>query len=415
MRPMRPMGPMRPLRPMGLMSLMSLIALLGCLCLTGCYREPPLHLYWFTVEAEFPVIDIRLETYWDYKMSLGINYDWHSEWYYGWDDDDRRLFGELGYTEPSKFHVRRYFTGDIPLGPRIRRFEASVEGRHYRSEYDWGYWDILVWNNVESLDADGIQSLIFNEPASPDEDITVTTGPTPNSARYHAPKYRNSFYEPEQLFSGFSSGIEVNRDSIREPLYVYDEKERCWIRNLEMLLEPVTYIYLPQVILHHNGGRISQEYDGRKVLAPAILSGMAKTTSLNTGITGEEAVAISFNMRQKYDADYKDGEKVDIIGGRLMTFGICRQNANRVSRAEEVDKTDTCHHYLDVTLYFKMIDRDSTFTFDVTDQVRSRYKGGVITVELDMDTVPDPPIEGGHGFNAIVKDFEDGGTWEFDM
>jgi hypothetical protein len=58
---------------------------------------------------------------------------------------------------------------------------------------------------------------------------------------------------------------------------------------------------------------------------------------------------------------------------------------------------------------------DSTFVFDVTKQVKERYKGGVITVELDMDTVPIPQRSGGSGFKAVVKDFEDGGTHEFEM
>ena len=41
---------------------------------------------------------------------------------------------------------------------------------------------------------------------------------------------------------------------------------------------------------------------------------------------------------------------------------------------------------------------DSTLVFDVTDQVRKRYRGGVITVELNMDTVPIPTRSGGSGF-----------------
>ena len=49
---------------------------------------------------------------------------------------------------------------------------------------------------------------------------------------------------------------------------------------------------------------------------------------------------------------------------------------------------------------------DSTMVFDVTDQVRKHYKGGVITVELDVDTVPIPTRPGGSGFNAVVKDYE---------
>lgn len=379
-----------------------IVCLLALLAFSSCYRKPDLHLYWPEIEMQFPVVDLDLETYWDYEMNLGIDYDWRAEWYYGWDDEDRRLFGELGYTEPSKFHLRRYYTGHVAGGHRLKRLEVFIEGKHYRDSYDWGFWDILAWNNVETLD--GIQSLRIDESNNYDEDITASTGQTMNNSRYHAPRYQNSFYEPEQLFSALESAIDINED-LRG--FVYNEEENLWIRNLRLLLEPITYIYLPQVILHHNNGRISQIHEGRNLLAPANLSGLARSTSLNTGVTGKDAIAVSFNMRQKFDMDFKDGEKVDIIGGRMMTFGICGQNANRVSRADEVNEIDPQHHYLDVTLHFSQVDMDSTLVFDVTDQVRQRYKGGVITVELDMDTVPNPNHDHGSGFDAVVKDFEE--------
>ena len=141
------------------------------------------------------------------------------------------------------------------------------------------------------------------------------------------------------------------------------------------------------------------------------LSGMARTTTLNTGVSGDEPVAVYFKMRMKKDKD-KDGRKADIVGGRVMTFGICGQNANRIKSYEEVK--DEHRHYLDVTMQFNN-GMDSTFVFDVTNQVRRRYKGGVLTVELDMDTVPTPKRSGGSGFNAVVKDVEDGGTHEFEL
>lgn len=58
--------------------------------------------------------------------------------------------------------------------------------------------------------------------------------------------------------------------------------------------------------------------------------------------------------------------------------------------------------------------RDSTFVFDVTDQVKEHFKGGVITVHLDVDNVPIPSVGGGSMFDAVVEDFEDE-THEFDM
>ena len=56
---------------------------------------------------------------------------------------------------------------------------------------------------------------------------------------------------------------------------------------------------------------------------------------------------------------------------------------------------------MDFTMQFNN-GMDSTFVFDVTQQVRQRWKGGVINVELNMDTIPMPSRSGGSGFDAVV-------------
>lgn len=380
-----------------------IISLLALLALSGCYRKPDLYLYdWENPALMLPWVDLDLDLFWGYTP------DWRAEWYYGdcgrpggWDDEDKRIFGELEYVEPTNFFVRRYFTGDLPYGPRRRMYEAYIQGRHFRAKYDWGYWDILAWNDIKTID--GVQSLIFREPKSLDEDIIAFTNQTMYSSRYHAPRYQNSFYAPEQLFAACERGIDID-ETLKG--FVYIPEENMWLRQLRMTLEPLTYIYLPQVIIHHNNGTIVGAPD------KANLSGLARATSLNTGIASTDAVSVNFDVRMKLDKDFREGEKVDIVGGRLMTFGICGQNGNRVMRVE--DSKDPEKHYLDVKMMFKN-GMDSTFVFDVTEQVRRRYRGGVITVELDMDTVPMPVRPGGSGFNAVVKDYEDGGQWEFEM
>lgn len=379
-----------------------ILLLLALLALSSCYREPPLHLYDIDNPAlALPIVELSLDTYWNYDGNLGINYDWRAEWYYGWDDEDRRIFGELEYEEPTKFFLRRYYTGNEKEGTRIERRNAYISGRTFRASYDWGFWDILAWNDVKTID--GVQSLNFDEKSSYDEDILAYTNTTMYSSRYYAPRYQNSFYEPEQLFSACEKGVEINKNLDG---FEYDEENDIWIRKLNMYLEPLTYIYLPQIILHNNRGRING------VQGIANLSGMARFTRLNSGIAGTDAIAVNFNVRLKNDKDFKAGEKVDIAGGRIMTFGICGLNANRVSHVD--NKLDSERHYLDLNMTFNN-GMDSTFVFDVTDQVRKRYKGGVITIELDVDTVPIPRRKGGSGFNAVVKDYEEGGTWEIEM
>ena len=367
-----------------------------------CVPEPPLHLFDSgDIEIKLPLVEINLDTYWDYDLetTYETKKNWRDEWYYGWDEEDERLFGPIGYTEPDVFLLRRYYTGSTPLVPHTSVLSTTVKGNSFRGRYNWGFWDLLVWNDI--ITPDGVQSLIFDEQTSLDY-VTAYTNQSMAFARYQAPRYTHAFYQPEELFSAYAQGIEIDKELTG---FEYDPVNNVYVKHIGLLLEPITYIYLTQVILHHNNHRIVG-VDGS-----GNLSGFGRTTVINTGITGEDAITVHYYNRLKYNCPRGD-ELVDIVGGRLLTFGICGVNANRIKKREEV--TDNNSHYLDVTMQFNN-GLDSTFVFDVTEQVRRRWKGGVITVELDMDTVRIPSRTGGSAFDAVVKDFEDGGTHEFEM
>ena len=375
------------------------LGLIGFLGLTGCTPEPPLHLFdGGDVTINLPMVKLELDTYWDYTTIYG-QYNWRDEWYYGWDEADQRLFGNIGYNEPDIYLLRRYYTGSEPMGTHTSVLSNSIRGNTFRGRYNWGFWDILVWNDVTT--PDGVQSLNFDEQTSL-EYVRAYTNQSMMTTRYQAPRYTHSFYQPEDLFSAYEQAVDINRD-LRG--FEYDAENNVYVRKLNLTLEPITYIYLTQVILHNNHSKIVG-VDGT-----ANLSGFGRSTVVNTGITDDDVITVYYNTRFKTNCD-KNGEAVDIAGGRLMTFGICGQNANRIKKREDVE--DTHQHYLDLTMLFNN-GMDSTFVFDVTEQVRRRWKGGVITVELDMDTVRIPSRSGGSAFNAIVKDFEDGGTHEFDL
>ena len=386
----------------------------GLILLTSCHRQPDLHLY-DAVDADFeiPIVDLDLEVVWDYEIGYNITYDWKAEWSYGWDAIDYDIFGEIGYTKPTVFNMRRYFTHDEPMAPHTNVLSNTLYEPHFQGTFDWGFWDLLVWNEVHTLD--GVQSVHIDEKSSLDS-VTAYTNPSMHASRYNAPRFTNSFYAPEELFAAYDQGVEISQDLEG---FVYDPERDIYIKKLDMVMQPVTYIYLAQVILHNNKGRITSA-DGN-----SNLSGMARSTNLNTGVAGEDAITIYFNTRMKKDqplvpynpetADAQpdpSAERVDIVGGRLLSFGIPGHAGNQIKDVSEVH--DRHNHYLDVTMQFNN-GMDSTFVFDVTRQVRERYKGGVITVELDVDTVPIPRRSGGSGFNAVVKETEDGGTGEFEM
>ena len=363
-----------------------------------CTREPLLHLFdGGDVTIELPALDIELDAYWDY-LEYGVAYNWRAEWYYGWDEVDEQIFGPIGYTDPNSFNLRRYFTGSEIYGKHTSVLPNTIDGKTFRGQFSWGYWDILVWNDIEAIG--GVQSLNFDETSTLDY-VMAYTNMSMHASRYSAPKYTRAFYEPEALFSAYTRGVSINRDLEG---FVYDPERDMYVKKVDMLLTPITYIYLTQVILHHNNRKIVG-VDGS-----GTLSGVARTMNVNTGESGNEAISLYYNTRFKADCDM-EGESVDIIGGRLLTFGICELDANGIKSVEEVK--DENSHYMDVTMHFNN-GNDSTFVFDVTDQVRKRWKGGVITVELDLDTVRIPSRTGGSAFDAVVKDFEEE-THEFEM
>lgn len=378
--------------------------------LTSCTPEPPLHLY------APPELGVQLATgistgtststganiqgYWETVIELNTRLKVDAKWYYGWDSIDIKTHhSDIGYYLPTAFEMRRYYTGEVPFAPHTG---VILESLHIDSllpcKFDYGYWDMLLWNKIIPREAD-IQNIIIDETSSLDS-VIAYTNQTMHPSRYNAPRFTHSFNEPELLFSFYDPAIEVNKDF---DAFKYDKERDVWVRTLD--IHPLTYIYLTQVILRNNRGRITSA-DGN-----ANLSGMARSTNLNTGVAGNDAITVYFNVLMKKDRNM-EGELVDIIGGRLQTFGIPGNKPKALSRSDEVK--DKHRHYMDLTMQFNN-GMDSTFVFDVTDSIRKYPNGGIITYIIDMDTVPIPRRSGGSGFDAVVKETEDGGTWEFDM
>lgn len=358
--------------------------------IVACSPEPPLKLPdGKPVDTKLIFAELELDTYWDYELETGVQYDWRAEWYYGWDEEDERIFGNLGYTLPNVFNIRRYFLGNDSTALHTRVISNTITGNIFQGEFSYGFWDMLVFNDV--VIHGGAQSLEFDEKSTLDS-VTVRTNESMSSARYHAPRYTRAFYQPEELFSAYEQKIQIDRDLTG---FEYDAERNVWVKKMNMVLRPITFIYLTQVILHHNNGKIVG-VDGN-----ANISGFARSSVLNSGRAGADAIAVNFDTRWKPECN-KNGENVDIAGGRLLTFGICEQRSNAIKNIYEVK--DKYPHFMDLKLLFNN-GMDSTFVFDVTDQVRRRYKGGVLTVELDLDTIPIPSRKGGSAFDAVVKDF----------
>lgn len=368
-----------------------MVVVLSLLMFIGCDRTPELNLHReHHIEFDVPDVHIDLNVMWSYSL----DYDWRAEWTYGWDENDIASMGELGYTEPSSFDLRRYYLGAIPNQTHQSVEKFIVDGNVFRTRYLFGFYDLLVWSR--NYRHDMVQSLVFDETSTLDYVVASTNTSTVGS-RYQAPVHTYSFNQPDELFAGYEPNLHITDDL--SDYDHYDPETRTYYKKMQMQLLPVTYIYLTQVRLHNNNGRVVA------TSGDANLSGMARTVTLNNGVSGKDAVSVYYNVRLKNNCIIKStGESVDVVGGKCLTFGIPNQNSYRVQRAEEV--VDRVKHYMDVNMMFYN-GMDTTMVFDVTDKVRQRYKGGVITIDLDMDTIPVPQRPGGSGFDAVVKEFDE--------
>ncbi len=401
------------------------------LIIISCEREPMLHLHRAggDVNIDLPIVQLELDVFWNYELDYGIEYDWKAEWYYG---DDPALFKTIGYTAPASFWLRRYYTQNDSCGPHTYVPQREyVDGYTYTNQFNWGYWDLLAQSTI-TPDADGLVATDYAE--TPDSVVYYASQTMHPVRRNSGSRFTRAFNQPEEIFAGYDAGEYIDPELKG---FTWNEERQAWVKMANLTLHPRTYIYLTQVILHNNRGRVDG-IDGN-----ATLTGMARSVNITTGKGGNDAISVYYNVGMKRNVEMlKDGipfDTADIMGGRVMTFGLCNINPSQVEvprrgkaaypesavlgyiasghplyvKNNEVHVDDGQQHLMDVTMTFTN-GNDSTFIFDVTEQVRRRYKGGVITVELDMDTVNIPSRSGGSGFDAVVV-APDSVTYEFEM
>lgn len=362
--------------------LIYIIASLVSLQMISCIA-PDLHLPEQTEPSVLPAIETELSVVWD------IDAEWTADWYYGWDEKDDSIWGGIGYDMPKSFQVRRYYTGDDPHAPHTDVDAFSIEGTSFRRLFSFGYYDMLFWSDVDSKD--GTQVLVINEQM---DSVTATTTGTHGLARsiYQLVGSKESVGEseiiglmnqPEIFYSAYTEDVYISRD-LND--YTYDPVEDVYIKKIETELKPLVYIYLIQIVLYNNDGRI------KGINGNTAMSGMANGTNLNTGQPNNRPSVVYFNTRLKRNIEV-EGRNSDVMGGKFTTFGLCTSSQ--------------LVNYLLFDLVFTN-DGVKTYSVDVTEQCQSQPHGGVITVFVDcgkLELPDDPEIGTGSLFIPTIEDY----------
>lgn len=377
-----------------------------CLLFASCI-EPPLKLPAEDVIVDMPLVQTDMNLVWN------LDIDWDTQWHYGWDSIDIKNWGSIDYPEPTNYEVRRYFLGSNPGATHSVVDSLTIYGTSFRRTYEFGYYDMLLWSNID-FDP---QVLVIDESDLNEvhATTTVTHGMMKLATRAEANSFNvvtgvdfndsqvtGLFNNPEIFYAAYPRDVYISR--YKEDYDYFDEKENCWVKKLNCVLTPRVYIYLVQVVLKNNrNGRI------KDVSGDNALSNLSAGVSVNNGRTWNMPAVVYFETRMKHDIDYH-GEKVDIVGGKLTTFGLCdmpsyEENKSPMYSGSRTDlKNDL---YIDLSF---SNGAKQTLQVDVTEQVRTQCHGGLITIVIDAKDIPDPPSPtpgSGSVFVPTVEDYEE--------
>lgn len=358
-----------------------LVFMLAAALVAGCRIEPPLHL------RKAVATKVVVET----KVNLNVMWqvNWSAQWQFGWNVS---ALGPLGYKDPAsmRLHIYTQDSDGRPVAHAIHNFvgsEASMEvfvGTHN-----------LLFHNNDS------EALLFKSDGDL-EPIQCYTRQISKGLKSSAPVYtimqkaagvtkaddpeeEPVSLEPENLFSLY----DINRHITENPEdYVYENGR--YILKIEGELSPTTYIYLIQVKLLNNEGRVIGSSGG------GAITGMAEGVDLPSRMTWTSTVSVPMDV-------YLDKEQ-DMLGAKVFTFGI--PGCNPYDDASVASAPDGKHFFVLNVSYVNGSWRN--IRMDITDQVRALPLGGVITLEIDVDDFPpDESSGGGGGFNALIGGWDE--------
>lgn len=341
-----------------------LLLFLATFSITSCI-EPPLHLPGQEMKIILPQVDTDIDVAWDVHTDVQVKY------HFGWDETDAALWDSLEYPMPKLIEVRRYYTGENPDGAIVGKDGFTIDTPSFRKYFQFGYYNLLFWSDV---DFKGESPNVQIDESNPNNVIAYTNGSKGFNGRSENDDAIIGLHDqPEMMYGAYPKDVHIS-ENLSD--YEYDAENNVYIKHIEAILKPLVYMYLVQIVLHNNES-IVQDVDGN-----AAITSLARGTIVNTGHTLDDACMVYMPTRMKKGIKI-DGEEVDIVGGRLNTFGLCdmeRYDSNK-GTTYQGGRSDLHNYiYFDLTLADGTV---KTYRRDITDQMKKQAYGGIITIDID--------------------------------
>ena len=374
---------------------------------TSCERKE-LYLRVDTTEISVEMYDIRLDLLW------GI--DWETEWQYTW-NESAADFGTIGYTKPELIKGTIYNV-DRATGKRYSSFFKIFDSNGGRVSLTAGsVYDMLFYNfgteYTSFYQSDDYETYTASTRVSSQSSWIRTRAESDTSEKPDSSKTYVDYNQPDELFGSLATDLAISEDpSTYEK--EYDEYGNVsYIYKVDAALRPYSFIYMFQVVLLNNTNEKGENiFTGAKGFT---ITGLAQGVDLFTRKTFNNTISVSTDnvkpMQNHDDVRLDDGtiiENADILAGRVITWGLPGivpiETTKAGTKAVELDK-----NYIGVGMTLRN-GYTYTVTKDITEQMHNKPAGGVITIYIDANDVPEEiinqrPQSTGGGFNASVEDW----------
>ena len=365
------------------------VALLLTSIITGCQRKDLYLAQRGTLNIDVSVYDIQLDLLW------GL--DWKTEWQYLW---DASLYGPIGYTEPTGIRANVYALDETNQRFRYTTRNLPKTGGKVSLTTRQSY-DMVFYNN-------DTEYILFSTDEANDYFYATTRS---NTKAAYTRSY-DHYNQPDQLFGTYLHDLYVTDDPDAYEMSYDEEGIPYYVFEVNATLNPYTFIYLYQVMVLNNDDDAGKRITGCEGISVDGLAGGVDlftrvTDSLNlVTITQEETMPMLTDRALRLP----DGTETtgDIFAARIMTWGIpgidpLAQNATRT----EAQPQDS------IGAGIGLIMRNGTvypIQRNITEQIKQRPAGGVITIVIDAAEIPDSIIgekpKPGGGFDASVDNWE---------
>jgi len=374
---------------------------------TSCERKD-LYLRVDTTQISVEMYDVRLDLLW------GI--DWETEWQYTW-NESAADFGTIGYTKPELikgtiYNVDRY------TGKRYSSFFKIFDSNGGRVSLTAGsVYDMLFYNfgteYTSFYQSDDYETYTASTRMSTMTSWVRTRAESESSEMPDSTVNYVNYNQPDELFGSLAANLAISEDPSSYEKEYDEYGNISYIYKVDAALRPYSFIYLFQVVILNNNLDGKGNYvTGSKGFT---ITGLSQGVDLFTRKTFNNTIAVSTDevkpLQNHDDVRLADGSTVDnadIFAARVLTWGLPGivpiENTKAGTKAVELDK-----NYIGVGLNLRN-GYTYTITKNITEQMHNKPAGGVITIYIDANEIPQEVIDQrpqstGGGFNANVEDW----------